>query len=199
MLSRSVPRHRCAVTLAALLVSMLAAATAWTATAAAQSSATVLICEATGNPAAPYVEIRVNQSDLGNYSAGEGDIIPAPAGGCPAGGAAVPVETSATTTTVATSTTISSASTTSAVAHHKHKATTVTSTSSTTSAAGVLATNTTETASFTEELTPVSTLHTLPRTGGQVPLTLALGLLALLGGGLLRWALVRARTRDARP
>ena len=196
MLSRSVPRQWCAVTAASLLVSMLAVGSMGSGTAAAQSAGTVLICEATGNPSAPYVEIRVNQSDLGNYSAGEGDIIPAPAGGCPTSGAAVPTETSATATTTssATSTVTSSVSTASAVAPHKHKTTTVASSTQTPSAV-VVATSASQTASFTADLTPEppATLQTLPRTGGQVPLTLALGLLALLGGGLLRWSLVRRR------
>ncbi len=207
MLSRLVsPRRR---PLRVAFIALLATTGAFaglTNVAAAQSAGTVLICEATGNPSAPYVEIRVNQADLVNYSAAEGDIIPAPATGCPsAAGSVAPTETSATATTTATTTPTSTTET---------SATSVTSTSSTatknhTSGSGsvqdssttlaptnpvVTAAITTATTDSTTETT-TSALSTLPFTGGQVPLTLALALAALLGGGLLRWALIRSRPR----
>jgi len=203
MLTRPVARHRCRSALLALLICVGACLGA-TGVASAQSGATVLICEATGNPSAPYVEIRVNQSDLGNYSTGEGDIIPAPAAGCPgASGATAPVETSATATTTTSSTTsstaTSSASSTSSAApvvHHKHKTGSSGTKGTATSLAAtnpVVATST----SSTEDLTPdVTTISTLPRTGGQVPLTVALGLVVLFAAALLSLALGRARRRD---
>ena len=201
MLSRSVPRHRRRAALASILLAALAGG-AWADAAAAQGSATVLICEATGNPSAPYVEIRVNQSDLGNYSAGEGDIIPAPAAGCPGTAAAVTTTSAVTTSTTSTSTATASATTTSAAAHKHKTASSGTKGSSSNLAATNPAVQTSATESATEsttEFTPATTtLQTLPRTGGQVPLTVSLGLLALLGGALLRWALVRPRTRRGR-
>ncbi len=195
----------------ARLVSLLAAAVpvaASVGTAAAQTPATVLICEATGNPSAPYVEIRVNQSDLGNYSSGEGDIIPAPPGGCPGStGSTAPVETTATatatTTAAVTSTMTTAATTTTHAAHHKkHQAAAQsgnagTSSSSLAPSNPVVTTSATET-SLSTERTPAETATTLPRTGGQVPLIVAFGLAALLGGLSLRWALVRQQARAGR-
>ncbi len=190
MLSRFVSRRPYRAALISLLATALVCAL-WADTAAAQSSTTVLICEATGNPSAPYVEIRVSQSDLSNYSAGEGDIIPAPAGGCPtAAGSVAPTETSATTSSTAsttTATTTSSASTsasTTSAAHHK-KHTTASSGTQASSTSSLAPTNPALTTSTTSsaELTPeVVSATSLPRTGGQVPLTLGLGLLALIGG-----------------
>ncbi len=206
MLSRPVPRHRCRGALVFLLAAAVVGG-AGAGTAAAQTPATVLICEATGNPSAPYVEIRVSQSDLSNYSSGEGDIIPAPAAGCPsAAGSVAPVETTGTTTvttTAAVTTTTATTVTTTSAAHHKqHKAAAQSGTKGTSSGSlapsnPVVTTSDTETA-LTTELAPAETLSTLPRTGGQVPLILTLGLAALLGGLSLRWALVRQQARAAR-
>lgn len=204
MLSRLVSRRPCRATLVSLLAAALACGL-WADTAAAQSAGTVLICEATGNPSAPYVEIRISQADLSNYSAGEGDIIPAPAGGCPtAAGSVAPTETSATasstaSTTTATATSRTSASTsatssTTAAVHHKHKTASSGTKSSSTNLAPTNPVLETSTTTSSAALTPeVVSTTSLPRTGGQVPLTLGLGLLALIGGVGLRWVLTRGR------
>ncbi len=49
----------------------------------------VSICHATGSPSNPYVQITVDESALDAHRA-HGDIIPAPPGGCPGAGTAVP-------------------------------------------------------------------------------------------------------------
>lgn len=49
----------------------------------------ISICHATGSDSNPYVEITISENGLnGHYAQGvhDGDIVPAPAGGCPAGG-----------------------------------------------------------------------------------------------------------------
>jgi hypothetical protein len=187
------------------LIACVGACAAAPAGASAQSGATVLICEATGNPAAPYVEIRVSQADLANSSAGEGDIIPAPASGCPgANGATAPVETGAATTTSTSSSTATSSATTSspapapAVHHRRHRSATSgvagTSTNSL-SATNPLVSETTS-ASSTETATEAAVpITTLPHTGGQVPLTFGLGLAALWSAAMLSLALARSRRR----
>jgi uncharacterized surface protein with fasciclin (FAS1) repeats len=45
--------------------------------------ARVTICHATGSETNPYEEIEVNQNALQGHEQHEGDLIPAPAGGCP--------------------------------------------------------------------------------------------------------------------
>ncbi len=48
----------------------------------------ISICHATGSDSNPYVEITISENGLnGHYAQGvhDGDIVPAPAGGCPAG------------------------------------------------------------------------------------------------------------------
>jgi hypothetical protein len=194
----------------ALVVTMLAAALACVAfvgTAEAQSGSTELICEATGNPSAPYVEIKVNQSDLPNYSPGEGDIIPAPASGCPtAAGVVAPTETTTTTatavpTTTTTTTTLSTVTTTSESVHKKKKKASSGDKGTSTPLAPVnpVVTTTTTTSSETSEVAAAATpIRTLPRTGGQVPLTIVLGLLALFGGAMMRGVAVRPRTGRGR-
>ena len=199
MLSRSVSLWPVRAMLAAGLVAVVCAT--WAGTAAAQSAGNELICEATGNPSAPYVEISVPQGDLGNYSAGEGDIIPAPAAGCPAsGGSVAPVETTATSTSAATSSAVVTTATSTAAASADTSSTTPVQTGAVSgSSTSLAATNpdvqtTTATATTTSSTSAdAASLTTLPRTGGQVPLTLALGLLALVGGVLLRWTVVRQR------
>lgn len=54
----------------------------------------VTICHATGSATNPYVEITVDEHALKNgHTAAKGDIIPAPASGCPTGQAAAASET----------------------------------------------------------------------------------------------------------
>ena len=48
----------------------------------------ISICHATGSDSNPYVEITISENGLnGHYAQGvhDGDIVPAPAGGCPGG------------------------------------------------------------------------------------------------------------------
>jgi hypothetical protein len=43
----------------------------------------ITICHATGSKKNPYTEITVSVNGLNGHGQHEGDIIPAPAGGCP--------------------------------------------------------------------------------------------------------------------
>jgi hypothetical protein len=204
---RPVARHRCRLALIALLACLGAFASV-TDAASAQSEPTVLICEATGNPAAPYVEIRVPQSQLGNYSAAEGDIIPAPAGGCPgAAGSTAPVETSGTATTSATTSSTTSATSSATVSppvtatapapvHHKKKSAAAGTEGTQTSLAATNPIVESSTTTSATETPAASTISSLPKTGGQVPLTMALGLAALFGAAVLRLALAGFRRRE---
>ena len=181
------PRPPLAAVVALVVAGPLAGpAAAQTTTSSTASS--ILICEATGNPSAPYVEISVTPDQLGNYSAAEGDIIPAPATGCPASAAgAAPTETSQTSTTSAvTSTATSTASATTSQRTHSSAASGTKGASTSQLAATNPITNTTTTsAAATETAAP---LQTLPFTGGDVPTTIVLGLLLLYIGAVLRWA-----------
>jgi hypothetical protein len=56
------------------------------ATATVAASGTITICHATGSKKNPYVEITVSVNGLNGHGKHKGDIIPAPAGGCPKGG-----------------------------------------------------------------------------------------------------------------
>jgi hypothetical protein len=153
------------------------------------SGGTVVICEATGNPNAPYVEVDVAQSDLGNFSAAEGDIIPAPSTGCPA-------KVAGTTGP--------------AKPHHKHRvkpkpaptparsttpATTPSPTLSTAPPAAATQPATTAAPDNDSQATPS---HTLPTTGGHTEITVVLGLLLLYCGGVIRWAVSAPGPASAR-
>lgn len=129
---------------------------------------TVLICEATGNPNAPYVEVDVPQSDLGNYSAAAGDIIPAPASGCPAMAAGQKKKNKHP--------------------HPKPVHRTPTPTPSPLTTTPPPAAEPAPPASVSEPAAAASSPHTLPMTGGHTPITVVLGLLLLYCGVVVRWA-----------
>jgi hypothetical protein len=200
-------RHRPLVALATAL--MVATAVQFAPASASAQSGTEVICEATGNPASPYVEIRVTQADLGNYSTGEGDIIPAPADGCPTALNATPPPGTTSGSSTTTATTVTSSATTSfATSSSRTHTHTRTHTRTSTGSAGVSATSTTSstTTSVAETTTaaPATTsasagsasppISTLPRTGGDTRLTLVLGLLLLYFGAVIRWATARRKT-----
>ena len=129
--------------------------------------AQVTLCHATGSEQNPYVEITVddNSVQLEGHQGHEGDIIPAPEGGCPG----PTTTTTAPTTTVADTTTTTPGDTT------------------TTEAAGPAETITTEVGQ------PFAASSDLPQTGGGVGLA-APGLSALLLGSVLLAAARRRRT-----
>jgi hypothetical protein len=163
-----------------------------TAHAAAQDTSTsggpLVICEATGNPGAPYVEVDVPRSDLSTYSAAEGDIIPAPAAGCPAKAAGTTVPGNA---------------------HRRsHPKVAEAAPAPPSTAAPALtatpppATNMTTAATVDPAPSPsqrpgVAPLRALPNTGGHTQITIVLGLLLLYSGGVVRWALARPRSGAA--
>ena len=59
--------------------------------------AKVTLCHATGSATNPYVVITISENGLHGHDGHEGDIVPAPAGGCPAPAAAPPSTTTTTT------------------------------------------------------------------------------------------------------
>ncbi len=61
----------------------------------------ITICHATGSATNPYVEITISVNGLNGHAGHADDIIPAPAGGCPAGQPASPAPASTPATTVA--------------------------------------------------------------------------------------------------
>ena len=163
---------------------------------AASSNGTVLICEATGNPSAPYVEIRVSQSNLGDYGSAQGDIIPAPPGGCPSSvsGSSAPVETGSTTATVSASATSSAASAPAPApapaprphhGSHPNAGGGVKGSSGKTVGTLPSAPRLSSTNPLKREPTSTSALHELPRTGGEVPLTLLIATCMLAAAAAL--------------
>ena len=56
----------------------------------AEAPAKVTLCHATGSVTNPYVVITISENGLHGHDGHEGDIVPAPAGGCPAPAAAPP-------------------------------------------------------------------------------------------------------------
>lgn len=67
--------------------------------------ARVTLCHATRSATNPYVVITIDENGLHGHDGHDGDIIPAPAGGCPVA-AATPPATAATTTTTTTTPTV---------------------------------------------------------------------------------------------
>lgn len=65
-------------------LAFLAAAACAATPVAAHAQAAVTLCHATGNPAAPYLLLTVSGPELELHIEHADDIVPAPAGGCPA-------------------------------------------------------------------------------------------------------------------
>lgn len=66
----------------------------------------VTLCHATGSATNPYVVITIDENGLHGHDDHEGDIVPAPAGGCPVAPATPPTTTATTTTTTTTPTNV---------------------------------------------------------------------------------------------
>lgn len=94
----SVPRSRRRLAGLALCIPGLLAVAA---PVAAQGGGTTL-CHATGNPAHPYISLTVGPEGPGPHGVHEGDLIPAPAGGCPTAEAAATPTPAPTATPEAT-------------------------------------------------------------------------------------------------